>query len=111
MRIENVRRRFVEKYGKPKYTYLWGHSEGGMITSTVIEYLPHTYDGALPMCGPGAGARRNFNGAFDLRVVYEYVCRDVTIQVSAGIRSSSARTTGAPSLMRCSKLSSTKSAG
>ena len=75
--IENVRRRFVEKYGKPKYTYLWGHSEGGMITSTVIEYLPHTYDGALPMCGPGAGARRNFNGAFDLRVVYEYVCRDV----------------------------------
>src|SRR5882762_5275201 len=48
-----------------------------MITSTVIEYRPHTYDGAAPMCGVGAGARRNFNGAFDLRAVYEYVCRDV----------------------------------
>jgi len=75
--IENVRRHFVKKYGKPKHTYLWGHSGGGMVTSAVIEYMPETYEGALPMCGTGAGARRNFNGAFDLRVVYEYVCRDV----------------------------------
>jgi pimeloyl-ACP methyl ester carboxylesterase len=75
--IENVRRRFVKKYGEPTYTYLWGHSGGGMVTSTVIEYFPDTYDGAMPMCGPGAGARRNFNGAFDLRAAYEYVCGDV----------------------------------
>jgi pimeloyl-ACP methyl ester carboxylesterase len=75
--IENLRRRFVKKYGKPRYTYLWGHSEGGMITSTVIEYLPQVYDGAAPLCGTGAGARRNFDGAFDLRVLYEYACRDV----------------------------------
>src|SRR5262245_41973709 len=75
--IENVRRYFIKKYGKPKRTYMWGHSGGGMVTSTVIEYFPKTYDGALPMCGPGAGGRRNFNGAFDLRAVYEYVCRDV----------------------------------
>lgn len=75
--IENLRRYFVKKYGKPKYTYLWGHSGGGMVTSTVIEYLPDVYDGAAPLCGTAAGARRNFNGAFDLRVVYEYVCRDV----------------------------------
>jgi hypothetical protein len=75
--IENLRRYFVKKYGKPKHTYLWGHSGGGMVTSTVIEYVPKTYDGALPMCGPGAGARRNFNGAFDLRVLYEYLCKDV----------------------------------
>src|SRR5207245_8017864 len=75
--VENVRRHFVKKYGKPKHTYLWGHSGGGMVTSAVIEYMPETYEGALPMCGLGAGGRRNFNGAFDLRVVYEYVCRDV----------------------------------
>jgi hypothetical protein len=29
------------------------------------------------MCGPGAGGRRNFNGAFDLRAAFEYVCGDV----------------------------------
>jgi hypothetical protein len=75
--VENVRRRFVKKYGEPTYTYVWGHSGGGLVTSTMIEYFPGTYDGALPMCGPGAGARRNFNGAFDLRAAYEYVCGDV----------------------------------
>ena len=75
--IENVRRYFVKKYGKPKHTYLWGHSGGGGITATLIEYMPKTYDGALPMCGWVAGARRNFDGAFDLRVMYEYACRDV----------------------------------
>lgn len=75
--VENLRRYFVKKYGKPKYTYLWGHSGGGMVTSTIIEYAPKTYDGALPMCGPGAGARRNFDGAYDLRVLYEAICGEV----------------------------------
>jgi pimeloyl-ACP methyl ester carboxylesterase len=75
--IESVRRRFEQRYGTPRHTYLWGHSGGGMVTSTVIETVPGVYDGALPMCGPGAGARRNFNGAFDLRALYEYVCGDV----------------------------------
>ena len=28
--IENLRRYFVKKHGKPKFTYLWGHSGGGM---------------------------------------------------------------------------------
>jgi len=75
--IENLRRYFVKTYGKPKHTYLWGHSGGGMVTSTVIEYFPDTYDGAAPMCGPTAGGRRNFNGAFDIRVVFEWVCGGV----------------------------------
>jgi pimeloyl-ACP methyl ester carboxylesterase len=76
--VENLRRYFVKKYGKPKFTYMWGHSEGGMITQAVIEYAPHTYDGALPLCAVGAGARRNFDGAFDLRVLYDYVCANVS---------------------------------
>jgi len=75
--IENVRVHFVRKYGKPTHTYIWGHSEGGMVTEAVLELASPTYDGALPFCAPGAGARRNFNGAFDLRAVFEYVCRDV----------------------------------
>jgi hypothetical protein len=75
--VESLRRYFTKRYGKPKRTYLWGHSEGGMITATVIEYLPKTYDGAAPMCGTGAGARRLFNAEYDLRVLFEYTCRDV----------------------------------
>jgi pimeloyl-ACP methyl ester carboxylesterase len=53
--IENLRRYFVKKHGKPKFTYIWGHSAGGMVTQAVIEYFPRTYDGAMPMCGVGAG--------------------------------------------------------
>ena len=75
--IEAVRRYFVKKYGKPKYAYIWGHSEGGMVTEAVLELASKNYDGALPFCAPGAGARRNFNGAFDLRVAYEHVCGSV----------------------------------
>ncbi len=75
--IENLRRYFVKKHGKPTHTYIWGHSGGGMVTQAVIEYFPRTYEGAAPMCGTGAGAWRNFNGAFDLRVLYEYVCGDI----------------------------------
>jgi pimeloyl-ACP methyl ester carboxylesterase len=75
--IENLRRYFVKKYGKPKHTYLWGHSEGGMITQAVIEYFPKTYDGAVPICGTGAGARRLWDGVYDLRVLYDWTCRDV----------------------------------
>ena len=77
--IENLRRSFVKKHGKPKHTYIWGHSGGGLITEAVIEYFPGTYDGAAPMCGPGAGGWRNFNAAFDLRVLYEYACADVPV--------------------------------
>jgi hypothetical protein len=75
--VERLRRYFVRRYGRPKFTYVWGHSGGGLVTATVIEKFPNAYDGAMPMCGPVAGARRNFNGAFDLRVLYEYVCGDV----------------------------------
>jgi pimeloyl-ACP methyl ester carboxylesterase len=75
--IENIRRHFIRRYGKPKHTYIWGHSEGGMVTQAVAELFPHTYDAALPFCAPGAGARRNFDGAFDLRAIYEYVCGGV----------------------------------
>ena len=75
--VENIRRRFVRRYGQPGSTYVWGHSEGGMVTQAVAELASRHYDGALPFCAPGAGARRNFNGAFDLRVAYEYVCGGV----------------------------------
>jgi hypothetical protein len=75
--VENLRRYFTKRYGSPKHTYLWGHSEGGMITQAVIEYFPLTYDGASPMCATGAGGRRLFNAEYDLRVLFEYACRDV----------------------------------
>jgi pimeloyl-ACP methyl ester carboxylesterase len=75
--VENVRRHFVRRYGKPKFTYVWGHSEGGLVTQAVAEIASPRYDGALPFCAPGAGGRRNLNAAFDLRALYEAVCGTV----------------------------------
>jgi hypothetical protein len=75
--LENLRRWFTKKHGRPKHTYIWGHSGGGMITQALIEYFPRTYDGASPQCATGGGGRRLWNAAYDLRVMYEWTCRDV----------------------------------
>jgi hypothetical protein len=75
--VENLRRWFTKKHGRPKHTYIWGHSGGGMITQALIEYFPRTYDGASPQCATGGGGRRLWNAAYDLRVMYEWTCRDV----------------------------------
>jgi pimeloyl-ACP methyl ester carboxylesterase len=37
--------------GKPKMTYITGHSMGGHVTAVLSEQYVGTYDGALPMCG------------------------------------------------------------
>jgi pimeloyl-ACP methyl ester carboxylesterase len=37
--------------GKPKRTYITGHSMGGHITGVASELYPNDYAGALPMCG------------------------------------------------------------
>jgi hypothetical protein len=80
---ENLRQQFVAIWGRPALTFVVGASEGGLITEMIAEVYGRdedgrlNYDGALPLCGPLAGGRRNFYGAFDLRVVYQYYCRNL----------------------------------
>lgn len=80
---ENLRLRFVDVVGQPDLTYVVGASEGGIITATIAEIFGTdpdgnlVYNGSLPMCGPLAGGRRNFYGAFDLRVIYQYYCKNL----------------------------------
>src|SRR5258708_39443361 len=75
---ENLRKRFVQLVGKPELTFVAGASEGGLITVEVVEWFGKdsecklNYDGAVSICGPVAGGVRNWNYAFDLRVVYQY---------------------------------------
>src|SRR5579885_2110648 len=49
---ESLRRYFIDKYGKPKETYITGHSMGGFLTMMLMETHPTAYDAALPLCGP-----------------------------------------------------------
>jgi pimeloyl-ACP methyl ester carboxylesterase len=71
--VENLRRHFIDKYGKPKESYITGHSMGGFLTMLMIEQYPNNYDAGLALCGPLAAANYFMGrGAFDLRVVFDY---------------------------------------
>lgn len=80
---EHLRLRFIEIFGRPDRTFVVGASEGGIITAEIAERFGRdaegnlSYDGALPLCGPLAGGRRNWYGGFDLRVVYQYYCHNL----------------------------------
>lgn len=70
---EALRQHFVAKYGKPKRTYVTGHSMGGTITLATIETFPDAYDGALQMCGPvGPIHTMMQRRVFDTLVVFDY---------------------------------------
>lgn len=74
---EELRRYFVSKYGKPKETFVTGHSMGGFLTMLLMERFPTTYDAGLALCGPLAPASWFMNrGAFDARVVFDYYFPD-----------------------------------
>jgi pimeloyl-ACP methyl ester carboxylesterase len=70
---EALRRYFVGKYGKPKETYITGHSMGGFLTMMLMERFPTTYDAGLALCGPLAPTNYFMSrGAFDGRVVFDF---------------------------------------
>ncbi len=70
---EALRRYFIGKYGKPKETYITGHSMGGFLTMMLMERFPTTYDAGLALCGPLAPTNYFMSrGAFDGRVVFDY---------------------------------------
>jgi pimeloyl-ACP methyl ester carboxylesterase len=70
---EALRRHFIRKHGKPKRTYVAGHSMGGFLTMTLLEGFPDAYDGGLALCGPLAAANWFMaRRVFDLVVVFDY---------------------------------------
>ncbi len=70
---EALRAHFAAKYGKPKRTFVTGHSMGGIITLATIETYPDNYDGALPLCGPlDSSLTFMQKRLFDTLVVFDY---------------------------------------
>lgn len=80
---ELLRQRFVEMFGRPELTFVLGASEGGLITAEIAERFGRdedgrlNYNGSMSLCGPLAGGRKNWYGGFDLRVVYQFYCRNL----------------------------------
>ncbi len=56
---------FSRHVGKPRRTYVWGASLGGLITATLAEKHPDWVTGVAPVCGVLAGAKLTFDLALD----------------------------------------------
>ncbi|MEV0388145.1 DUF6351 family protein [Nonomuraea sp. NPDC050643] len=77
---ENVRRLFAGRFGRPERTYLHGQSWGGNVAAKVAETYgrqPGAYDGVLLTNGLLSGGSRGYDHRVDLRVVYQYYCRNL----------------------------------
>jgi len=68
---------FEANFGPPNNVILHGGSLGGIVTAQGIEKLGANVVGAYPVCGALAGGR-SWDGAIDLRLVYDAVCAGVT---------------------------------
>ncbi|MFE6826353.1 hypothetical protein [Streptomyces sp. NPDC057690] len=76
---ENLRRLFVREFGRPKRTFVHGQSWGGNVAAKVVEVYGKKngpYDGALLTSGVLGGGSRGYDYRVDLRVVYQYYCRN-----------------------------------
>ncbi len=69
---EALRRYFLDKYERPKETYIAGVSMGGLLTIMTIEQSPESYAGGLDLCGAAANSPAVFTRGFDLRVLFDY---------------------------------------
>jgi len=66
---------FNANFGAPNNVILHGGSLGGIVTAQGVEKLGNVV-GAYPICGALAGGR-SWDGAIDLRLVYDAVCAGV----------------------------------
>lgn len=75
--LEDLYAVFVDEVGVPQQVIVHGASLGGIVTAQAIEEANlGNVVGALPICGAVAGSRL-WDGAFDLRQLYDAVCGDV----------------------------------
>ncbi|MCW2525213.1 MAG: hypothetical protein JWM76_73 [Pseudonocardiales bacterium] len=63
---EDLYTKFSALVAKPKRTYVWGDSLGGLITEILGEKDAAWVDGAAPMCGAVAGPNYNFDLGLDV---------------------------------------------
>jgi hypothetical protein len=79
---ENLRKIFVQAFGKPERTILHGQSWGGNVAAKGIELYAvdadgkRVYDAAVLTNGMLAGGTRNYLHRADLRAVYQYYCNN-----------------------------------
>jgi pimeloyl-ACP methyl ester carboxylesterase len=56
----------------PGHTYMTGASEGGLVTTLLVERSPELFSGGLALCGPIGDFRAQTNYIGDFRVLFDY---------------------------------------
>jgi pimeloyl-ACP methyl ester carboxylesterase len=56
----------------PRYTYMAGASEGGLVTTLLLERSPELFSGGLALCGPTGDFRKELEYVGDFRVLFDY---------------------------------------
>ncbi len=80
---DDARQFFVERIATPKRTILHGASYGGLVGAKLLETRAlaaggkPVYDGAMFNGGAMGGALPNYEFRADLRVVYQYYCKNL----------------------------------
>lgn len=80
---DDARKFFVERIAMPKRTILHGASYGGLVGAKLLETRAlgaggkPVYDGAMFNGGAMGGALPNYEFRADLRVVYQYYCKNL----------------------------------
>jgi hypothetical protein len=64
---------FEDNFGAPDEVIVHGASLGGIVTAQAVEKLAVAPAGAYPICGALSGSR-SWDGAIDLRLVYDAIC-------------------------------------
>jgi alpha-beta hydrolase superfamily lysophospholipase len=80
---ENARKLFAATLGAPRRTLVHGEGWGALVAARAIEIYPKSYDGALLTSGELAGATRGEDYRIDLRVIYQFYCRNLPRAVEA----------------------------
>ncbi|MEM8532552.1 MAG: hypothetical protein AAGF95_17040 [Chloroflexota bacterium] len=69
---------FPEVAGQePRRVYMTGASEGGIITTLLMEQSPELFSAGLPLCGPVGDFQRQLNYIGDFRLLFDYFFPDV----------------------------------
>jgi pimeloyl-ACP methyl ester carboxylesterase len=66
--VENI----LQPQLKPRFVYLIGASEGGLVTALSAEQLPQLYNGTGAACGPIGSFQSQINYFGDFRVIFDY---------------------------------------
>jgi len=67
---------FEDNFGTPDEVIVHGGSLGGIVSAQAVEKMNTAPVGAYPICGALAGSR-SWDGAIDLRLVYDAICNSV----------------------------------